>query len=97
MLKMLQRNNRLREAYKKVFSGPDGELVLHDILEKSHMFSPSYVSANDGLAGALETALREGERNVALRIVTILRYNSRDTLRLNQQQHDQLEMELEDD
>lgn len=53
--------------YHDVFKSPQGRKVLHDLFVAHNMMQTTYV-ANDPIA----MAMREGERNVVLRILTIL-------------------------
>ena len=55
---------RIRAAYRGVFSGPDGELVLQDLLKFCNGGNQSFVPGEP-----YETAFNEGKRRVALRIV----------------------------
>lgn len=53
-------------TYQKVFSGPDGEWVLNDLMAAHGMLSISYRGdVNDML-------IKEGERNAVLRLLKIL-------------------------
>jgi hypothetical protein len=55
--------------YKKVFNSEAGRRVLHDLLDSHHMLRPTYD------AGKLDTTailIREGERAVVLRILSIM-------------------------
>ena len=61
---------KLHESYQAVFGTPDGELVLQHILKHGHVFETSFVRGDPH-----ETALREGERRLAL---SILRHVCRD-------------------
>lgn len=69
--KVTTRNQQARvitevERYKKVFSGVDGEWVLHDLMEKHGMLRTSLRKD-----GTVDVAL-EGERRVVLRILALL-------------------------
>lgn len=55
------------QAYQDTFSSPSGQMVLRD-LENAHYFHRSTVHEAPQLM-----AVNEGERNVVLRIHTILR------------------------
>lgn len=55
------------ERYQKVFSGPDGEWVLHDLMAEHHLLG---TTLNKG--GTIDVA-KEGERVVVLRILAQLR------------------------
>lgn len=60
------------EKYQKVFSSPDGEWVLNDMMAAHGMLSSSFQGR------ASDTIFKEGERNVVLRILTLLRSNPAD-------------------
>lgn len=53
-------------AYQKVFTSPEGERVLHDMM-KAHGMLQSHP------ANPQEMALKEGERLVILRILALLK------------------------
>lgn len=56
-------------AYQALFSSEDGKKVLYDLIKTHHIISPTF-SKNE-----LEFALKEGERNVVLRILQIIKVN----------------------
>jgi hypothetical protein len=71
------------EMYRKVFSGPDGEWVLNDLMSAHSMLNSTF---NGNVRDML---LREGERNVVLRILTILKSSPedlRERIRLHEQE-----------
>lgn len=49
------------------------------------VFSPTATRHPDGVGQALETAFNEGQRAAVLRILTILRYDDADILRMEQE------------
>lgn len=53
--------------YQSVFSGPEGEKVLFDLMRTHHVIGSSFSK------DPYETAFKEGERNVILRILTIMK------------------------
>lgn len=53
--------------YKQTFGGETGKRVLHDLMVRCHMLSPTFDSKNPN-----ETNFREGERNVVLMILHTL-------------------------
>lgn len=59
--------HQLKINYNVVFSSKEGFEVLKDILATGHVMSISYVQNNQ-----YETAFREGERNLALYILSKL-------------------------
>lgn len=54
-------------AYKNVFNNPDGKLVLADMMKAHGMMSSSYKKDVN------EAIFKEGERNVVLRLMSILK------------------------
>lgn len=59
--------------YSFTFSTEQGKRVLCDLYEQCHMGHPTYVRGDQS-----ETAYREGERNIFLRIQYFLRLSSAD-------------------
>jgi hypothetical protein len=59
--------------YQKVFSGPDGRAVLYDMMATHGMLTPHHVDTNKML-------LKEGERLVVLRILSILKVDVKQLL-----------------
>jgi hypothetical protein len=55
--------------YQAVFKTSDGQKVLWDLMKNHHMISPTFSKDTH------EMALKEGERNVVLRIMQILKIN----------------------
>lgn len=71
------------EAYQALFSTADGTLVLEDLMQTHHMLSSTYTG------DATQILIREGERNVVLRILTILKTNPKQLLeRIEQHEKD---------
>ncbi len=58
----------LIRAYKNVFSTDEGKAVLHDLLRPMWRTS---------IAGGEANSVREGERNVALKILSIIKYDEK--------------------
>uniref|UniRef100_A0A6H1ZVB1 Bbp19-like phage domain-containing protein n=1 Tax=viral metagenome TaxID=1070528 RepID=A0A6H1ZVB1_9ZZZZ len=54
---------RLYQAYRDVFSGEAGELVLNDLMERCYMTSSTFVE------DALTSAFYQGQRDVGLHIL----------------------------
>lgn len=67
-LKMLRERYALRDSYRRVFDGPDGERVLRHIMRQGFVTKSTFV-AND----PEQTALNEGSRRLALSIVKFVR------------------------
>ena len=66
LFKRNERAERIR-AYKRVFDSEDGKKVLQDLMKSCHVFT-STMDANPN-----ETAYKEGERSVVLRIMRTLK------------------------
>lgn len=58
------------KLYQSVFSGPSGKAVLDDLMKAHNILSSTF----DGDVN--KTIFKEGERNVVLRILTILKINT---------------------
>lgn len=57
----------MMSAYQNIFKSPDGELVLKDLMSTHGILSNTYKgNVNDML-------VKEGERNVVLRVLSILK------------------------
>lgn len=70
------------KAYHKVFSGPEGELVLSDLMKTHYMLGSTF----DG--DTTKIIFREGERNVVLRILKLLKMDAhllQERIRLNEE------------
>lgn len=71
--KVLDINEKSRERYadyKKVFSSEAGQRVVRDLIDTHYMLRPTYDAKDTNLNVVL---VREGERSVILRILTILK------------------------
>jgi hypothetical protein len=70
-----QAKKRLRKpvdraiSYQSTFATPEGQKVLFDLMKEHHMIGSSFSK------DAFEMAFKEGERNVVLRILNILKIN----------------------
>lgn len=62
--------------YKRVFGTPEGKIVLADIMRRARVLSTTF--AKD----PYETAFREGERNVALMILSEVKLDIEQTKEL---------------
>lgn len=56
-------------AYKMLFDSPEGQKVLYDLMKSCHVLTTVHSS------DPYETAYKEGERSVVLRILRTLRTN----------------------
>lgn len=82
---MAKENKRLAtiSKYQKVFSSPEGQDVLRDMMA-THGITSSIFGSSDR-----EMLLKEGERNVVLRIFTILKLNVNDIKQRMEQAHEE--------
>ena len=65
---MVKREVSRVRAYQRVFNTPEGELVLQDLMKTHHFLGTTFDGDN-----VRKTIFREGERNVVLRILAILK------------------------
>lgn len=56
------------QDYRRTFESPHGKKVLYDLMRASNMLSVSHVRGDP-----YETAFREGERNMVIRILQVLK------------------------
>ena len=69
----------LLQAYKRLFSSDEGQMVLKDLVSTHGMLSTSFKSdVNDMI-------FREGERNVILRILDKISYKEEQLMKLIKQ------------
>lgn len=70
-------------AYCNVFKSPDGKKVLYDLFRAHSMLSTTYLK-NDPVG----MAILEGERNVIIRILSILKTNPKQLQKLIEEAND---------
>ena len=63
-LSVREQAKQLQIAYGVTFDSESGKQVLRDLLEFCHIFQSSYIPEK-----GMDTAFREGERNVGLRVL----------------------------
>lgn len=73
---LLQRKE-LQFDYKETFSTPAGLRVLKNLLINCHVLEPTFTNPKHDPDGRL-AAFREGERNVANRILKLMNWNVSD-------------------
>ena len=61
-------------SYQVVFNSEEGKKVLYDMMKVHHVFGSTFSK------DPYETALKEGERNTVLRILSILQIDSQKLL-----------------
>lgn len=54
--------------YQSVFGNKEGQMVLTDLIKAHHVLQPTYVRGDTH-----ESAFKEGERNVVLRIFSMMK------------------------
>ncbi len=64
----IEKREKLNRAYLAVFSSPEGQLVLQDMMTRHGFLNAHPAPTNEML-------LKEGERTVVLRILQILQTN----------------------
>lgn len=69
----------LRDDYRHVFGSDSGQRVLKDMMRAGHVFQPTFTR---GVDGDRESAFREGERNMVLRILAIMRLKTQHLMNL---------------
>lgn len=68
-----RRDYTRRERYRAVFSGPDGEWVLADILHRCGLIAAVHAVCEDGSGtDVFATGIVEGRRLAALQITSVL-------------------------
>ena len=74
MLNLLRRLGigvRLQGKYKNLFSTPDGQIVLEDLLRRFYVYSSTHVKDDP-----TTSAHREGQRQVVLHILKLSKLDS---------------------
>jgi len=75
-----------RQDYGKIFGSPEGRRVLLDIMRASNMGSSTAIKDSAGRLDSTAMILREGERNMAIRILQILEHDEGDLERMMTQE-----------
>lgn len=81
---LLPRQRRLGRAYRELFDGPTGELVLNDLLREAGMLDDGFVPGEPDTS-----AFNAGKRSVALHILEKLRWTETALLALSQARTDE--------
>ena len=66
--------------YKRVFGSPDGQKVLHDLMDRFHLLRATHFRGDSH-----ESAFRDGERHVVITIMQILKQNPEKLMELLKQ------------
>lgn len=67
MVKRLYAPSQRRRDYEQIFESEAGKRILADMVRYAHILHPTYVKGDSH-----QTAFREGERNMVLRILSII-------------------------
>ncbi len=71
------RMSATRRAYQTVFSTPEGELVLYDLMTRCGVLETSQVNGDPHMV-----AFREGRRSVALDLINAMRWTEAEVIQL---------------
>ncbi len=82
--------------YHDVFSTPQGQRVLADLMAFCHAWQP-FVINQDQVTDPISIGIYEGERNVGCRIATYMGYNPVDFPRVARQLTDEIQEDDVDD
>jgi len=74
--KELKRRASLIRAYRTTFTSRSGKIVLRDLMQVHYMLNSSFTPGDPH-----ETAFKEGERNVVVRILQQMNINPNDLLK----------------
>jgi len=84
-----RQRERLRIAYANTFRSEDGQIVLHDLLERCGAFAPYVPNMQaDGNALAIHQAWSEGRRSVPLDILARLNMTANDAVKIHKEMMD---------
>lgn len=83
LLRGLNRQRRIADDYRHVFTQPEGERVLLDLMRRSGVLSVAHVEADSH-----STAFNDGKRALLLEILRLLRWSEAQLLELAKQQQD---------
>lgn len=72
---------RLVQAAQKVFDSEEGRILLHHLIRQGHFLQSSYVQGER----PNDTAFREGERNMVLQIMALLKMSPKDVEKLSEE------------
>jgi hypothetical protein len=64
LLDLIRNKSRVNEAYKSVFTTPEGEIVLAHLCKVNFVFTTTFVKGDP-----YQTALHEGQRRLTLSIL----------------------------
>ena len=82
---MAERSVTKVHRYQKVFAGPDGRAVLYDLISSSGMLTSNH-DANPNMA-----LMREGQRNMVLRILAMMETDANQLLERIKEHADEME------
>lgn len=79
---------QLSKAYKSVFGGDNGKLVLEDLKGRGFYNAPAWTG------NAEQTLVNEGTRQLVLHIITMVEFDLADLQKMFKEQSEQSEEEL---
>ena len=92
LLKGLSRQRRLAHDYRHVFTSPEGERVLLDLMRRGGVLSVAHVEADSH-----STAYNDGKRALGFEILRLLRWSEAQLLELAKEQQDSDFREMTED
>lgn len=70
MKKLIYDLRQRHKDYQQLFGSEVGQRVLHDLMRHCHVMRPTFQANSERLS-----AFREGERNVVLRILSLINHD----------------------
>jgi hypothetical protein len=72
MFEQAKKKREILESYRKVFSSPEGKLILEDLIKSTKFFETIYHEDHSIMA------FDEGQRALVLRIISMVRLKPKD-------------------
>lgn len=82
--KQLAKSKRVISQYKKTFATPDGRAVLYDLMKGNYFINSTTFVPGDSHA----TARNEGQRDVVVRILSILKVDPEQFFKIAEEQEE---------
>jgi len=82
----------INAAYRAVFTSPDGEKVLRDLMKRGGLLETSMVEGDPHL-----TAFKEGKRAVILDVLAELRWSEKEIAGLARERQEELPLGMEEE
>jgi hypothetical protein len=76
--RMMEKNRAQMQDYKRVFSSEQGKRVLSDLIANHFVMNTTFAKHHNDPKDVM--AFREGQRQVVMRILTILQYEPLDVV-----------------